>query len=165
MTKVLEGFEWCSISDFINSLIPTIKYDSLVIMISISAVISFVETAFGITYLAFIALMIVLVFELMSGIYASYLQDIPFSTSKLSRFTFKAAGYFVLISVPHIFYISFHERDNPLISGIFEWIHVFLVVQVVIENMFSIMENLAVIQGKPKTFWIERIKQKINSIL
>lgn len=165
ITKILAGFEYYSVSDFIQSLLPTLKYQTLLMTFTASALVSFVETVFGITWMAFISFFLVMVFELLSGTYASNIQGIPFSSSKLSRFTFKVACYMVLISVPYIFYINYKTQGNVTASFIFEWLHIFLVVQIIIENILSIIENIAVIQGKPKSFWVDKIKEKVNAIL
>lgn len=164
LMKVLAGFEYYSINEFLQSLVPTIKYHTLMIAFTTSAFISFVETVFGITWMAFISFFLVMIFELLSGTYASNVQNIPFSSSKLSRFTFKVACYLVLISVPYIFYMNYKVQGNVAAAFIFEWLHVFLVVQIVIENILSIIENVAVIQGKPKTYWIDKIREKLKSV-
>jgi hypothetical protein len=164
INRILAGFEYPQ-GEFIYSLLPTIKYNLMIVMLTVSFTLSWVDKIFGLNALAVLALMLVMLLELFSGTYASKIKQETFSSRKLSRFTFKAACYMVLIAIPYLFYASYHERGNNLAAGFFEWLHVFLVVQIVIENIISILENIAVIQGKPKTFWIDKIRGKVNSSL
>lgn len=163
--NILLSFEYASIGDFFDSLIPTIKYNLYALILLFSVPLAIVEQVFGLDYMAVAALLLVMFLELLSGTYASHISKQEFSSRRLSRFTFKTACYLVLIAVPYLFYTSYHKHGNNFAASIFEWLHVFLVVQIVLENVFSILENVAVIQGKPKTFWIDKIKAKINLML
>jgi len=162
--SLLAGFEFNGLGDFTQSLLPTIKYNLIVLVIGLSAVTAWIDRLFGMDALAVAALFVIMLLEIASGTYASKVSKQEFTSRRLSRFTFKMACYLVLISVPYVFYESYKARGNTLVAGVFEWLHVFLVVQIVIENVLSILENLAVIQGKPKTFWIDKIKSKINTV-
>ena len=164
LNKILAGFEY-SEGEFLGSLLPTVKYNMMMVVISLSIVISWVDKIFGLDAMAVLALCIVMLLELSSGIYASTLKKEAFSSRKFSRFTFKCACYLILIAVPYLFYNSYKTHGNTLAASLFEWLHVFLVVQIVIENIISILENVAVIQGKPKTFWIDKIRGKVNQTL
>jgi len=165
INNLLAGFEYDGIGSFMWSLCPTIKYDMAFLMVFLSVPLALVEQVFGLDYMAVGGLLLVMLLELASGTYASHISKQEFSSRKLSRFTFKSACYLVLISVPYLFYTSFNRHGSTLAASIFEWLHLFLVVQIVLENIFSILENMAVIQGKPKTFWIDKIKGKINGMV
>ncbi|HCU43958.1 MAG TPA: hypothetical protein DF610_02655, partial [Sphingobacterium sp.] len=88
-----------------------------------------------------------------------------FSSVKLGRFTFKAFFYMVLICVPYLMAESFRAKGKELATVMFDWLHLFMLAQVIIENMISILENVAVISGKDKTHWIKKIQDKINGLL
>jgi hypothetical protein len=164
LSNLLAGFEYNSIADFGNSLLPTLKYNMLSLMLLFTFPVAMIDKIFGLDYMAVLALLLVMVAELVSGIYASHITKQAFSSKRLSRFSFKTACYLILIAVPFLFYSSYKER-NSLAASIFEWLHVFMVVQIVLENVFSILENIAIIQGKDKTYWIDKIKNKIGGML
>ena len=165
VSELLNGFEYSSNLEFMQSLVPSLKYQLLFITMFTSALFAEVDKVFGLDAMAIGALIVVMLLELASGTYASRIKKIPFSSRRLSRFTFKMACYLVLISVPYLFEVSFKKHDNDLAAGLFAWLHVFLVVQIVVENIVSILENLAQIQGKDKTYWIDKIKSKITNSL
>lgn len=164
LSSILQGFEYDSSLEFLCSLVPSIKYQLLIVTLFISTIVAEIDVIFGLDAMAVGGLIAVMLLELGSGTYASRIQKQPFSSRRLSRFTFKMACYLILISVPYLFEISFKKHGNGLASGLFGWLHVFLVVQIVVENIVSILENLALIQGKDKTYWIKKIKSKIDTL-
>lgn len=117
----------------------------------------------GISELAFAALLLVMVTELVSGVWASKIRKEPFSSMKLSRFTFKVFQYLMIIAVTHLFYESYKSQGKEMGATIFDWMHIFLTVQIVQENIVSILENGAVISGKSKVHWVSKLSDKINS--
>lgn len=131
----------------------------------LSIPVSFINKIFGLDELAFGALITAMIIEVLSGLYASHLRKQSFSSHKFSRFTVKSACYLILIAVPYIFSNSYRERGNNTIAEIFEWLHLFFVIQIVAEHIISILENAAIIQGKKKTYWIDKIKSKIGDAL
>lgn len=118
---------------------------------------------FGISEFAFAALLLVMITELISGVWASRIREEPFSSMKLSRFTFKVFQYLMIIAVTHLFSESFKAQGKDFGAIIFDWMHLFLTVQIVQENVVSILENGSVISGKSKTHWISKLSDKINS--
>jgi len=131
--------------------------------ISISGVGALIFRIFGIDALAFIALFGVFLFELATGLLRAKYAKEKFSSMKLSRFSFKVVYYLLIIAISYLMQWSFEKNDNTLASEVFHWMHVFFVVQIVMENIVSISENLAVITGKPKAHWITRLQEKINN--
>lgn len=163
--SLLQSFEFEGLGDFMHSLMPTLKYNLVFVVFGLSIFLTWIDRLFGVDAIAVAALFLIMVLEIASGTYASKIKKEDFTSRRLSRFTFKIACYLVLILVPNVFFESFKARGSTVAAGIFEWLHVFLVVQIVIENVLSILENIAVIQGKSKSFWIDKIKSKINSSL
>lgn len=162
---LLKTFDYHSWTDLAQSLAPSSKYQLTVFAMGISAISVSVDKIFGLDGLAFLALLIVFITELFSGLIAAHVRGEKIESHKLSRFTFKITYYLVLIAVPYIMSNSFRNRDRDLPAVIFDWLHIFLVVQIVLENMVSILENLAVVSGKDKTHWITKIQEKINGLL
>ena len=86
------------------------------------------------------------------------LRGEPFESKKFSRFSFKTVYYLVLMAVPFLFSESFRYQEKHAAAAIFDSIYVFLVLVIVLEVLVSILENVGTITGKPKTYWIERLK-------
>lgn len=162
--RLLKTFDYHSISEFLLSLAPSFKYKINIGLMIISAIWVSIDKGFGLDDAAFIALLVVFVTELVSGITASRIRKETFSSIKLSRFTLKVACYLVLIGVTYTMNESFKAHGDFLASVIFDWMHIFLVVQIVFENMISILENVAVISGKDKSAWIVKLTEKLNTI-
>ena len=124
-----------------------------------------VQVLFGLDALAFVALLVVMVAELASGIIASRFRKEPFSSMKLSRFSFKVTCYLILIFVTNSMANHFKASYEGVASAIFNWMYIFLTVQIVMENVVSVLENVSVISGKDKAHWITKIQSKIESLL
>lgn len=162
--KLLKTFDYHSTVDFSQSLAPSTKYHLTSLSVFLSILGTGVDKLFGLDGFAFVALLIVFITELISGITASSIRKEQFSSMKLSRFSFKVAYYLVLIAVPYLMANSFYSHKKELPAMVFEWLHTFLVVQIVLENVVSILENTAVITGKDKTHIITKIQDKINQL-
>jgi hypothetical protein len=156
--RLLKGFDYHSALDFGQSLLPSHKYSLSIIFMVMSSIIVPIDKWFGLDFTAFVALMVVFTTELISGIIASRIRKEQFSSMKLSRFSFKVAIYLVLIFVPYAFKNSFKAHDQSVPTWVFDWMHIFLLTHIVIENLVSILENLAVITGSDKTAWINKIQ-------
>lgn len=164
-TRILQGFEYQSPGEWLGSLAPSYKYNMVPLGVVVSTSGTIIETLLGLDALAFLGLMVVMLLELTSGIWASRIRKEPFTSKRMSRFTFKCAVYLLLIAVPYLFSQSYAVRGKVLAAGVFDWMHVFFTVQVVVENLISILENYAVISGKDKTHWIVKIQNKADQLL
>jgi len=155
------GFEdWGSLKE---SLIPTLKYPgSGYISVMISVVSVPVIRIFGLDGLAFASLLLVFFAELISGIWASRVRGEKIESKKLSRFTFKCAYYLLIIAITYLMSESFKVRQKELAVVIFDFMHLFFVVQIVLENVVSVTENYSMITGKPKAHWITILVDKVN---
>src|SRR5690606_14157314 len=92
--KILKTFAYNGWPDLASSLMPSTKYEWLTpFSLSFSSFTVLVQIFFGFDALAFIALLVVMLAELSSGIIASRYRKEPFSSMKLSRFSFKVAYY------------------------------------------------------------------------
>jgi phage-related holin len=161
--KMLKTFEYNSFGELLQSMAPSMKYSVTFMTISFSMIAGAIQQLFGLNWLAFLAFLIVLIVELQSGIKASIVKKEPFSSMKLSRFSFKVFYYLVIIAVPFLFEQSYKASGKDFAADIFGWVHVFLVVQIVVENLISIIENISVLDGKPKEHYINKIKEFLSS--
>lgn len=164
--RLLKTYGYDSMAQFGESLAPSLKYAGITALsTSISAISVSVDRIFGLDAFAFLALIMVLAAELASGLTASRVRREDISSMKLSRFAFKVFYYLVLIAVPYLFATSFKSHGKDMAAVVFDWMHIFLTVQIVLENMVSILENMAVISGKPKTHIINKLQDKIDNFL
>ena len=156
--KVLKTYEWHSAKDFLQSLMPTHKYHLHIPMMMIAAGWVDADKLFGLDNAGFVALLIVFVTELVTGVSAAVIRKESISSAKLSRFGLKVACYLVLIGVSYSLSESFTGHHKTVAAWVFDWLNVFLIVQITLENVISILENLATISGKDKTAWIVKIQ-------
>jgi len=163
--RILESFQFKSWVDLGESLAPSFKYHITFATAVISGGSSVISILFGIDGLAFAALLLAFLFELVTGVKASQIQGQVFESSKLSRFSFKIFYYLIIISLSWLMSVSFEYRGRDLAAMFLTWLHIFLVIQIVIENIVSVSENIAVIHGKPKSTWILKIQEKFNQLL
>jgi phage-related holin len=157
-TGLLKTYDWHSAGDFLLSLMPSVKYKLNIVLMIISCGFVDVDKLFGLSEAALIALLIVFVAELVTGVSASVIRKESISSIKLSRFGLKVACYLVLIYVSYTMGQSFAAHNKAVGAWVFDWLNVFLIVQITLENIISILENLAVISGKEKTTWINKIQ-------
>lgn len=122
------------------------------------------QMLFGLSWPAVFGLVAIMLFELVTGIVASRVRKEQFDSGRLKRFSFRFVQYFILLAVPYLLETSMKARESELAAGAFQWIQVFLMVQIVFENIISILENISVIDGKDKTHIINKIKQKLDSL-
>lgn len=163
--RLLQSFDYHSWFEFGVSLMPSYKYKLSIASIMVSIMIPPIERVFGLDGLAVAGLIMVFVAEISSGALAAKVKNEPLSSVKLGRFTFKAFFYIVLICVPYLMAESFRAKGKELATVMFDWLHLFMLAQIIMENMISILENVAVISGKDKTHWIKKIQDKINGLL
>lgn len=151
--------DWGKLSE---SLAPSLKYQLTVPTMILGTACAAISRMFGMDWMALTAFLVALITELISGIQASKIRGERFKSHKLSRFSFKVFYYLVVMMLPHLFSVSYENRGNLIASAIFQYIQVFLVLQIVMEVLISILENMGTISGKPKTYWIKIIKDKIG---
>lgn len=165
LTKLLATFDYCSWLELLQSLAPSSKYKLTIAGASLSLMFPFIDRVFGLDAYAFAMLLVVFFAELSSGLIAAHIRKEVFSSTKLSRFTFKVFYYLVLIALPYVMAQSFEHRGRSGTAVIFDWLHLFLLAQIILENVVSILENLAVISGKDKTHWISKIQNKLEGFI
>jgi hypothetical protein len=163
-TKLLKTFDFQSIRELLLSLAPSFKYRINVYVMGLTVIWIPIDKWFGLDDLAFVGLLAVFFTEVTSGIAASRIRKEVFSSLKLSRFGLKATCYMVLIFTSYTMYMSFKHHADDTAAVVFDWLHIFLVVHIVFENIISVLENVAVISGKDKSAWIKKAKDKLDGI-
>ncbi|MCH7400121.1 phage holin family protein [Belliella sp. DSM 107340] len=160
--KILKSFGYENWTQLGESLAPSFKYQLTIPTVTLSGLTALVSRVFGLDAWSFGVLLIMFMVELRSGIRASKIRGEQFESMKLSRFSFKVFYYLVIIAVTHLMSFSYAMLDKPVASEIFSWMQIFLVIQIVHENIVSIAENISVISGKPKAHWINKLSDKVN---
>jgi hypothetical protein len=172
--SLLASFDYHSAGSFIESLLPSLRYGITKPLLILSFAypglagllamfFPAVEASLGISGPVFITMIIAFVVELTSGLMASHISKQQFSSLRLSRFTFKVFIYLVIIAIPYQWANDFTAKHDYFMAVVFSWTQSLIIVQVVFENVVSILENLGVITGKPKTELINKIKDKLTS--
>lgn len=164
--KLLISYGWSSNKDFVLSLFPSAKYGSLGGSVSFATVTTFFVQYLGISPALVPALVVILATELWTGIHASTkVKKEKFESGKFSRFVIKLCVWMVLFYTAHSFMNEYREQVTfvqILAFTFFEVLKVFLMSLFLVENTTSILENLAVIDGKPKAEYIDKTKQLFN---
>lgn len=159
----LQHFGYSDGGELMRSLIPTLKYPSTHLPSIVISIISVpVIKIFGLDEIAMGTLCLVFLLELISGIWASRKRGEPFESWKFSRFSFKCFYYLAIIALTYRMAESYKARHKELGVVIFDFMHLFFVVQITLENIVSIAENYSVISGKPKQHWINKLVEKVN---
>lgn len=165
VTKLLRTFEFNGWSDLTSSLMPSLKYHYMTIAgFSFSSVSVITFKVLGLDVFASIAFVCVMLLEVLSGLRASHKTNVAASSTKMSRFSLKLACYCVVLFVCNSFAESFEAKGGAVGAWFFSWLHLFSAIHIATENIFSIMENWAIIEGKDKTFYITKVQNKINKI-
>lgn len=162
--RLLKTFEFEGWPELAGSLFPSVKYSLTIATISISAFSVMTYKIIGLDVLASIAFVTVMFCEVFTGFWASKKLKINTSSVKMSRFSLKMACYFVVLFVCNSFAESFKAKDSNVGYWFFDWLHVYLAIHIATENIISIIENWAIIEGKEKTYWIVKIQDKLNNL-
>ena len=167
--KLLKSFHYDTWLDLVQSLFPSTRYNLTIASASFSTALAFgdgiIQKFFGLDSYAFIALVLILVVELASGITASMHRKEALESSKLRRFLFRLFYYMVLIAVPYLLAPSFLANKKATGAWALDLLHSAIVLQIVFENTISILENMSVIDGKDKTQLITKLKEKFTNLL
>lgn len=159
--KFLSTYGWCSIKEFLLSLFPSAKYGTTAGSVSVASVSAFFVHYLGISPALVPALMIILATELFTGIRASTKRGETFQSGKFSRFVIKLCVWMVLFYVAHSFMNEYRDAESfvgTIGYTFFEVLKLFLMSLFLVENITSILENLAVLDGHPKSTYVDKLK-------
>lgn len=165
LLSLLRSYEYHSLGELAASLFPSLRYKLTILCVSVNAAASVIELLTGMTWLAVAFFLLLMITELVSGIVASQIRKEALSSARMSRFSLKVACYVIVIVGTHVLASSYEQHDKELASTLFDWLHIFILSHITMENIISILENVAVIDGKEKTHWITKIREKFNSLL
>lgn len=163
MTKInsiIQTFEFADDKAFVISCLPSLKYESTMLVIAFSGVLTTIAQAMGLELITVIAFAIMCVVELIIGVYASVVVGKErLQSTKASRFTVKLAAIMIVLFVLNTFQEQFKESNN-IASVFFEWFYLFVFAWFATEYLISIIENIGKIYGKSTNSLVKAIKSK-----
>lgn len=162
LSKIIQSFEYNSFLEFLQSVSPSTRYGITVLTISFSSCLALVESIFGINGICVVVFAVAMIMELMTGLWASQVRGDKFSSTRMSRFGLKLACYLIIIALFWQFKQAALKDGQHFLASIFSFLWGFSLIYTGTEVVVSIMENLAVIEGKPKDEYINRIREKIK---
>lgn len=164
LTRLLKTYDYHSLQAFLWSLAPSGKYKWTAAILIMSSLWGSIDKVFGLDQEAFVALVVIFITELVSGIWAAIVRGEPISSIKLSRFGLKVVCYLIMIAVSYSFAQNFEIHKKYAAAWAFDWLNTVLVAQVGFENTISILENIAHINGKAKDAIVVKITEKFKNI-
>ena len=161
INKFLSSYEYGSLNEFVLSLFPSFKYQLQGLMLMISFISGTVNYFFGMKPALAIAMFIAIIIEVVTGIKASKKQGHKFESFKFSRCVLKIGIWLLILYIIHAFVKEYENQTNLIQIAaytFFNFVYVVSLTGFLVEYITSIFENIAVIQGKPKTQIIEAIQ-------
>lgn len=168
ITKFLHSYGYTSIKDFALSLCPSFKYNLQMPSTLISLILAFSSKYLGIGPLIVLTMFVAVLTETITGIQASKKLGQKFESFRFSRCVLKVTIWMVLVFVANSFALECESRGTFLdqIGAVFfDIVRLFVLIYFVIEYFISILENLAVIDGKPKTAFTEALQSLWQTIV
>lgn len=161
--KFLYSYGYDSVDALVESVFPSTKYVGFGQSAALSSVLGCICSALGVWPVLVIAMMLIMLIELVSGVCASHKRKEHFESSKFSRFLLKLCIWFVLFLSCQVFaFFASHYDEHSLAwlvgAWFFDVLTVILMIAFVVENATSILENLACIDNHDKSYYIEAVK-------
>ena len=162
---IVETFGFIDFSEYTRSLIHR---DFSLLFISLSAALSIIaskiEVHLGVKPVLIGAIVLLLLWELGSGLVVSmHKGKESFLSKKFGRFSLKV---FFWISMFYIIYSFRSQFDgtNTAAFELFDWLHTAALVYMFLEYLVSVDENMAKITGKQDTF-LQIVIKKLKSFI
>ena len=159
--KLLATYAYNSPREFIESMFPSWKYHLQNLSLLISAISGALSYLFGFGPLLGVAMLIAVLVEVITGIIASKRLGQNFESFRFSRCILKLVLWALLFFIIHQFENEYEAKTHVLDIAAFIFFKiVFLgtITMFLVEYSTSILENMAIIDGKPKTHLIEVIQ-------
>ncbi|WP_195334094.1 phage holin family protein [Bacteroides salyersiae] len=166
--RFLATYGFDGIKGFLLSLFPSFKYGTQVPAFSLSVLVAIISEFLGTSPLLVLVMFLAVIVETTTGRRASKKRGEPFESFKFSRCVIKVFVWCFLFFMFHSFSKDMQMHDGwVFILGVifFDVIHVATMVYFCIEYGTSILENLAVIDGKPKETLIVAMSDVWTSLI
>lgn len=149
--------------EFLLSLCPSFRYNIQSVTIPFSLLTGLCSAVFGIGPVVVFAMFVAVLVETFTGLKASHKRGEPFESYKFSRCIIKVAVWLTLVFILNSFARDMDARESWLYSVgsfFFDSAKLAVLTYFCVEYVTSILENLSVIDGKPKDALISAIKDK-----
>jgi len=160
-TKFLAAYDYGSFREFSLSVFPTFKYELQGLMMFVSFISATVNYFFGIQPALAFAMFIAVIVEVWTGIKASRKLGKQFESFRFSRCVIKIVIWLLILYIIHAFEKEYQNRINLIYIAaysFFNFVYVVVLTGFLVEYLTSILENVSVLQNKPKTQIIEAIQ-------
>lgn len=161
ITRFLQAYDYASTQEFLYSLFPSFKYQLQWLMVSLSLLGGLVNYVLGITPAVAVAMLVAVVVEVWTGIQASKKLQVKFESFRFSRCWIKVVIWLLILYIIHAFEKEFANDINLFRAAakqFFSFMFVAALTGFLVEYITSILENVSVMSGKPKTKIIEVIQ-------
>lgn len=169
ITKFLASYGFSSFKDFLLSLFPSFKYGIQSWTLTFSAVMAVISELLGCSPVIVLVMFFSVIVETVTGIRASRKLGQPFESFKFSRCVLKVFIWVFLLYMFHSFAMDMHDKADNWIyligEFVFDVLHVTTMFYFVIEYSTSILENLAVLDGKPKEALVMAVSDVFTSVV
>ena len=146
LTYILQGFGFENLNDLGHSLFnTTIGFSSITKAgIILGTIALFIEQFVGLTPMAYLAFILLITLEFVTGVSASLKRGIKIQSRKFGRMIVKIAAYTTVIGIIHIFKTQLHI---PKIFGhevnIYEWLYYIILNMIIVQLIISVIENFS----------------------
>lgn len=159
--RLLASYGFDSGVQFMQSMLPSLKYNFATVSAISSLVAGFISHYLGLTPLLVVIMGVAVFAEMVTGVRASTKSGQPFESFRFSRGILKICVWCVVFFIFNGFAGEMEKFDGwpyLLAAAMFKVLHASAMVWFVIENGTSILENQAVLDNKPKTQYVEAVK-------
>jgi hypothetical protein len=161
LTKIAQCYSYEDATEMFYSVFPSIKYGVVGVTLNIAGLGALAEVVFGFKGMTILAFAVLACTELITGIYASIIiRKEKLQSNKLSRFSMKFGVLLITFFCVNSFRNEFAK--DSIVGSLFDWLFSAGFFFFTLEYLISILENIATITGKPKSAFVEVIKNKLN---
>lgn len=155
--------------EFLLSVCPSFKYDIQSLTIPLSIVTGIVTSIFGIGPVVALAMFVAIIVETWTGLKASLAKrKESFDSFKFSRCVIKICVWLTIVFIVHSFAVDCAKNQGWMYAigtYFFDFVKLAVLTYFLVEYITSILENLSVIDGKPKDALINAIKERWLGVL
>lgn len=168
LIKLLHSYDYKSVEELFYSIFPSWKYHLQSLSLALSALIAVFSSLFGFGPLLVVAMLVAIFVEIQTGIKASQKQGNSFESFRFSRCFMKLAFWAAIFFVIHAFEKEYEAKTQLMelmCYYFFKILFMGALTLFLIEHLTSILENKAIIDDKPKTYFIEYIQATWKDLL
>ena len=140
---IVDHFGFENLHDFTTSMV---HFNLLKITIPMGGIMAGISALLGFTNGMLIAFVVMVIFELFSGIWASVVEGKKIQSRKLSRFGFKLLTWMVLIYITFAFSHAYRDK-GAVIAWFTSAFYETIIGYILWEYVVSIIENMERITG------------------